>query len=149
MMVSLHVEDSPVGYKTPFGPPVKVTVGYNERETLQPANLNYTNFGRQWTHNWNGCIRISTTSCSHRAIRGGGSEDHPINPSNPNFAIFIPKSHSQILRVTPTRWDRLLPDGSKEVYQSLGESRLRKDLEPSGSARSSIRRATRSLYKYD
>jgi hypothetical protein len=38
----LHVEDTPVGYEPPFGPSVRVTIGYNERETLQPANLNYT-----------------------------------------------------------------------------------------------------------
>jgi hypothetical protein len=62
MMVSLHVEDTPVGYTPPFGPKVDVTIGYNERETLQPANLNYTNFGRQWTHNWNGSVRIMRTT---------------------------------------------------------------------------------------
>jgi hypothetical protein len=89
MMVSLHVEDTPVGYTPPFGPKGDVTIGYNERETLQPANLNYTNFGRQWTHNWNGSIRITTTTTATVVIRGGGSEDHPINPADPNYA-YIP-----------------------------------------------------------
>jgi YD repeat-containing protein len=117
MMVSLHVEDAPVGYAPPFGPAVEVRVSYNERETLQPANLNYTNFGRQWTHNWNGCIKITSTTAATVVIRGGGSEDHSLNPSNPN--AIHPKSHSRLLRVSPTRWDRLLPDGSREVYQSL------------------------------
>ena len=94
MMVSLHVEDAPVGYDPPFGPPVEVRVSYNERETLQPANLNYTNFGRQWTHNWNGAIRINTSAAATVVIRGGGSEDHPINPSDPNFSYIHPKSGS-------------------------------------------------------
>ena len=119
MMVSLHVEDTPVGYTPPFGPKVDVTIGYNERETLQPANLNYTNFGRQWTHNWNGSIRITTTTTATAVIRGGGSEDHPINPADPNYTYIHPKSHSQLVKVSPTRWDRLLVDGSKEVYQAL------------------------------
>jgi hypothetical protein len=44
MMVSLHVQDAPIGYDPPFGPSVEVRVGYDERETLQPANLNYINF---------------------------------------------------------------------------------------------------------
>jgi hypothetical protein len=44
MMVSLHVQDAPIGYDSPFGPSVAEGVGYDERETLQPANLNYINF---------------------------------------------------------------------------------------------------------
>ncbi|HEY5705897.1 MAG TPA: hypothetical protein VIS96_10020, partial [Terrimicrobiaceae bacterium] len=119
MMVSLHVGDTPLSYDPPFGPAIDLRVGYNERETLQPANLNYTNFGRQWTHNWNGCIRISTTTAATVVIRGGGSEDHPINPSNPNFSYIHPKSHAKLVKVSTTRWDRLLPDGSKKVYQAL------------------------------
>ena len=47
MMVSLHLEDAPLAYDPPFGPEVALRVSCNERETVQPANLNYTNFGRQ------------------------------------------------------------------------------------------------------
>ena len=47
MMVSLHLEDAPLAYDPPFGPKVALRVSCNERETVQPANLNYTNFGRQ------------------------------------------------------------------------------------------------------
>ncbi len=142
MMVSLHVEDTPVGYEPPFGPSVHVTVSYNERETLQPANLNYTNFGRQWTHNWNGSIRITTPSAATVVIRGGGSEDHPINPSDPNFSYVHPKSHAKLVKVSATRWERLLADGSKEVYQALvspdpqglGTFWLTQSIDPAGNA---------------
>jgi hypothetical protein len=44
------VEDIPLSYSPPFGPAVSLRVSYNERETLQPANLNFTNFGRQFRH---------------------------------------------------------------------------------------------------
>ena len=54
-------------------------------------------------------------------LRAGGSEDHPINPSDPSFGSIHPKSHSQLVKASPTRWDRLLPDGAKEVYQALTE----------------------------
>ena len=37
-----------------------------------------------------------------------------INPT----AIHL-KSHSRLQKVSPTRWERLLPDGSKEVYDAL------------------------------
>jgi hypothetical protein len=136
----LHVEDTPVGYEPPFGPSVRVTIGYNERETLQPANLNYTNFGRQWTHNWNGSITITTPTAATVVIRGGGSEDHPINPSDPNFSYVHPKSHAKLVKVFPTRWERLLPDGSKEVYQAL-VAPIRRDWEPFGSPSQSIPQA--------
>ena len=121
MMVSLHVEDTPVGYDPPFGPQVRLSVSYNERETLQPANLNSPTFGRQWTHNWSGCIRINTAAAATVVLRAGGSEDHPINPSDPSFGSIHPKSHSRLVKVSPTRWDRLLPDGAKEVYEALTE----------------------------
>jgi RHS repeat-associated protein len=122
MMVSLHVEDTPLGYDPPFGPPVELTVSYNERETLQPANLNYTNFGRQWTHNWNGCIRISSATTATVVLRGGGSEEHSLRPWDPHFSYIHPKSQAKLVRVSETRWERLLPDGSKEVYSALGSA---------------------------
>ena len=117
--VSLHIEDIPLGFDPPFGPTVEVRVGYNERETLQSANLNCSNFGRQWTHNWNSSIRIATTTAATVVVRGGGSEDHPINSSDSNFSYVDPKSQSRLVKVSTTRWDRFLPDGSKEVYQAL------------------------------
>ena len=119
MIVSLHLEDTPVGYSPPFGPSIGVKVSYNERETLQPANLNFTNFGRQWTHNWNGSIKVTTTSAATVVLRGGGSEDHRINPSDPGFSYLHPKSHAQLLKLGETRWERRLPDDSKEVYETL------------------------------
>ena len=115
MMVSLHLEDAPLGYDPPFGPKVELRVSYNERETVQPTNLNSTNFGRQWTHNWNGWIRIDGTHLAKVALRGGGLEEHDKNRPD---AIHL-KSHSRLQKVSATRWERLLPDGSKEVYDAL------------------------------
>ena len=119
MMVSLHVEDTPLGYTPPFGPAIGLRVSYNERETVQPANLNYTNFGRQWTHNWNGTIKVEETTKAKVVFRGGGMEEHQINPSDPNFVYIHIKSHSRLVKVSATRWERLMPDGSKEVYDAL------------------------------
>jgi hypothetical protein len=106
MMVSLHLEDAPRGYDPPFGAKVALRVSCNELETVQPANLNYTNFGRQWTHNWNGCIRIDGTHLAKVALAGGGLEEHDKNSPE---AIHL-KSHSRLQKVSPTRWERLLPD---------------------------------------
>ena len=92
MMVSLNVEDAPLGYNPPFGPKVEVSVSYNERETVQPANLNSTNFGRQWTHNWNGWVRIDGTHIAKVALGGGGLEEHDKNRPDgyPSEVAFAP-----------------------------------------------------------
>ena len=142
MMVSLHVEDAPLGYTPPFGPKVELIVSHNERETVQPANLNYTNFGRQWTHNWNAYLKIDGSTKAKVVLRGGGNEEHDIKPSDPNFIYIHLKSHSRLLKVSPTRWERLMSDGSKEVYEALvspdaegrGSFWLAQVVDPSGNA---------------
>ena len=52
MLVSLNINDEPVGYSPPVGPAVRFIVRYNQREARQPLNLNYSNFGPKWTFDW-------------------------------------------------------------------------------------------------
>jgi len=52
LLVSLNIEDTPVGYAPPVGPSVRFTVTYNQREANQPANFTYANLGTKWTFNW-------------------------------------------------------------------------------------------------
>jgi hypothetical protein len=89
-MMSLHVEDTPVGYDPPFGASVDVKVSYNERETLQPANLNYTNFGRQWTHNWNGSIRVNAIPLLRSSFEGAAAKIIPSIRRTRTLATSIP-----------------------------------------------------------
>ena len=49
------------------------------------------------------------------ALRGGGLEEHDIKRPD---SIHL-KSHSRLAKVSATRWERLMPDGSKEVYEAL------------------------------
>ena len=52
MLVSLNINDSPVGYSPPVGPPVWFTVRYNQRDAFQAANFTHSNFGPKWTCDW-------------------------------------------------------------------------------------------------
>ena len=52
MVVSLNLNDRPVGYAPPKGPPVYLTLTYNQREANQPANFSFFNVSPKWTLNW-------------------------------------------------------------------------------------------------
>jgi len=43
MLVSLNINDKPVGYSPPVGPAVRFMVRYNQREAYQPSNFAYSN----------------------------------------------------------------------------------------------------------
>ena len=55
MSVSLNLNDTPVGYTPPSGPPVYVRLAYNQREETDPygppAVPTYSNVGPKWTLN--------------------------------------------------------------------------------------------------
>src|SRR5262249_39474669 len=76
MLVSLNLKDTPVGYAPPKGPPVYVTVTYNQREAGQPANFNFFNVSPKWTLNWLSYISDDPTlpgANVSRYVAGGGT----------------------------------------------------------------------------
>jgi hypothetical protein len=48
MLVSLNINDEPVGYTPPVGPAIRFMVRYNQRE----ANQVFSNLGPKWTFDW-------------------------------------------------------------------------------------------------
>jgi Peptidase C39 family len=52
MLVSLNINDEPVGYAPPVGPAVRFTVRYNQRDAFQPSIFTYSNLGPKWTFDW-------------------------------------------------------------------------------------------------
>lgn len=48
MLVSLNIQDTPVGYVPPVGPEVKFHVNYDALEADQPQTLSYSNLGFLW-----------------------------------------------------------------------------------------------------
>jgi YD repeat-containing protein len=121
MMISLSVEDSPVGYSPPIGPSVQFTVRYHQREAFQPQIFTYSNFGAKWTSDWISYVEDNPSSPLQTPtiyMRGGGREtpsnyDPVTQASAPNY-----KSHATLVRTasSPIRYERRLPDGSVDVY---------------------------------
>jgi len=56
MLVSLCLNDTPLGYKPPVGPWVEFTATYNQNEAHQPTPFSYANLGPSWTCNWIGYV---------------------------------------------------------------------------------------------
>jgi hypothetical protein len=52
LLVSLNINDEPVGYTPPVGPAIRFIVRYNQRDAFQPSNFTYSNFGPKWTFDW-------------------------------------------------------------------------------------------------
>lgn len=120
MLVSLHAEDTPIGYNPPAGPAPFVKVYYNERETNYPANPNYTNFGPKWNHTWNSYIEVPYNPAAPTApptsamvlLRGGGVERHS---QTGGAWIIHPESGSKLV-FTTNSIQRQLNDGRSEYY---------------------------------
>ncbi|HEV2804206.1 MAG TPA: RHS repeat-associated core domain-containing protein [Chthoniobacterales bacterium] len=82
MLVSLSIEDTPVGYTPPRGPRMNFTVTYNQRETQQPAVMNYSNLGPNWTFNWLAFVwddpQVGYRPENTVYMRGGGSQTYSL-----------------------------------------------------------------------
>jgi RHS repeat-associated protein len=119
MLVSLYIEDSPVGYTPPRGPGMQFTVSYSQREANQPANFNYSNLGAKWTFNWLSYITDDPQNPSRDANvynRGGGTETY--TGFDPSAQTYLPQylNGAVLRRTSPTSYERRLPDGSIEVF---------------------------------
>jgi RHS repeat-associated protein len=121
MVVSLNLKDTPVGYAPPVGPPVYVSVVYNQREAGQPANLSFFNVSPKWTLSWLSYIQDDPTlpgASVSRYVAGGGYVNYfGYNSSN---GFFWPESVTKVdailRRTSDTAYHRFLPDGAEEIY---------------------------------
>jgi RHS repeat-associated protein len=121
MLVSLNLTDTPVGYKPQVGPSAKTTLVYNQREAMQAANMSFSNVGPKWTFSWLSYIQDDPNNPGSKvqSYASGGGGYFYINYSGGTFHVDTYDS-SQLLRIPPTgpatSYERLLPDGGKEVY---------------------------------
>jgi YD repeat-containing protein len=134
MLTSLHVVDEPLSYTPPVGPPVSFHVTYNQREAYKPAVFSYSNLGPKWTFDW-----ISYVSDTNQGggqvkvyLRGGGQETYVQQSSTSipgkmyNFYFNNDyMSHAQLMSSNTAlvngliNYQRLLPDGSKEIFAQV------------------------------
>lgn len=123
MLVSLHLEDIPVGYNPPAGPSAEFAVSYSQRDDVQSGTINHSSLGPRWTPHWLSYVTYNPNNASADAIlytRGGGQEI---------YTGFSPTGNTSAMTwATPTRlwrsgatgtltFQRLFPDGSKEIFE--------------------------------
>ena len=146
MLVSLNLTDTPVGYAPPKGPPVYVTLTYNQLEANQPASFTFFNLSPQWTTNWLGYINDNPAQPGASVMRyvpSGGS--YTYSNYNSQTGAFDPETDdASTLVITswnPIRYENRMADGSIEVYAhsdgAVGSSRrvfLTEVIDPAGNA---------------
>lgn len=119
MLVSLNIEDTPVGYTPPRGPAINFTVTYNQREANQPAVFTYSNLGAKWTFNWLSYVVDDPTNPLANAalyVQGGGTESYTrFDTARQAYAPQM-ESRAVLARTSPTTYERRLPDGSKQIF---------------------------------
>ncbi|HXP61986.1 MAG TPA: cysteine peptidase family C39 domain-containing protein, partial [Dongiaceae bacterium] len=118
MLVSLKLEDNPVGYQPPVGPSVRFVATCNQYESGQPANFSYSNLGQKWTFNWLAYITDNPSSPSSDVTYytdGGGTLAFTYDSHARAFAPEV-KSQTLLTRTTPNSYVLLHPDGSQYVF---------------------------------
>ena len=145
LVVSLNIEDTPVGYQPPYGYPVYFTATYNQREAGQPANFAYSNLGKKWTHNWLSYVTDDPAVPSSLSLATGGGGTQRFNGYNSTTQSFAPQvaSRSVMRRISssPIVYELEYPDGSKDRFAASDGSStaprkvfLTQRLDPHGNA---------------
>jgi hypothetical protein len=125
MLVSLNLNDTPVGYQPPKGPPVKIRLTYNQREASQPAVFSFFNVSPKWTLNFLSYIQDDPAAAGRSVLRyvaGGGSYDYTLNTYDSTTGAFSPERQGQaVLARIPatgpvTSYELRLPDDSKQIF---------------------------------
>ena len=130
MLVSLILNDAPVGYTPPVGPPVNFQVAYHQLEANQPATFYYSNLGQKWTCNWLAYITDNPTSpngdVSFYEDGGGTLNFTGFNTTSQSYA---PEQMTSALLIknSTSSYEMDFRDGSKKLFQqsdgSIGSSR--------------------------
>jgi len=130
MLVSLNINDRPVGYSPPVGPAVGFTVRYNQRDMDQPQNFTYSNFGSMWTFDWLSYITdIPSSPYSDVAyyIMGGGTRTFTDFDSATQTYAFQQYDQTKLTRTAPATYEMLSRDGSRKIFSqsdgSIGTTR--------------------------
>ena len=130
MLVSLNINDEPVGYSPPVGPAVRFTVRYNQREARQPSTFTYSNFGPKWTFDWLSYITDNPFSPAADVtyyIMGGGTRTFtgfvaagtpdPPNPPVPfDTYAFQQFDQTKLTRTSANTYEMLSRDGTRKVF---------------------------------
>jgi RHS repeat-associated protein len=126
LVVSLNINDEPLGYTPPAGPEVRFMVCYNQRDARQPSIFTYSNFGPKWTFDWLSYV----TDNPHNPladvtyyIMGGGTRTFAGFNNATQTYEFQQLDQTKLTRTSPTSYEMLSRDGTRKLFsQSDGVS---------------------------
>lgn len=117
MQATLRLDDIPLTYKPPYGPEMDFAIGYNHLEMNQPANFTFANLSPNWTFNWLSYLTVDASQNITVVVRGGGTEVYNYSALDNVNNVYSPDLTSQATMVVVNgHYERVLPDGSKEVF---------------------------------
>lgn len=121
MLVSLNINDEPVGYSPPVGPAVRFMVRYNQRDAFQPSNFAYSNLGPKWTFDWLSYVKddpVSPQNDVNYYIMGGGTRTFTGFQGGSQTSVFQQLDQTKLTRTStsPISYEMLSRDGSRKVF---------------------------------
>jgi RHS repeat-associated protein len=119
MSASLNIEDTPFGYAPPRGPRIDFIIIYNQRDPAPFHGFSCSNLGPRWGCNWFSYINDDPTDPSAKAtvfVPGGGTEVYSGFSSGTQTYSPDLQSQAVLVRISPSSYEKHLPDGSKLVY---------------------------------
>lgn len=120
MLATLHIFDSPLGYKPPVGPNINFRLDYQDLQVAQPVTFTYTNLGFNWNLNWVSYLTVDPlTDIATLRPPGGGAEVYA-----PSGGVYTPNriSLALLVDVGGGTYERRMKDGSKQVYDVADSS---------------------------
>lgn len=125
MLVSLNINDEPVGYSPPVGPAVRFTVRYNQRDAFQPANFLYSNFGHKWTFDWLSYVTddpANPLADVKYYIMGGGTRTFTGFSAGSQTSALQQLDQTKLSRVSPDSYEMLSRDGTRKVFSLAADT---------------------------
>ena len=130
---NLNITDTPIGYAPPRGPAVNLTVTYNYFDDSFVSYNNwvipYSNLGTFWNFNWLSYVDDpSATAAKQVYVPGGGTETYTFTTGSAVESDKQGLSQTKLVRTFNaghvTKFERVFPDGSKQVYAQANNDNL-------------------------
>lgn len=116
---SLTVSDTPLFYSPPVGHDIAFTFSYDQRDLTRGTNVNFSNAGPNWNLSSISYVEDDPNSLTNSVqcfLQGGGSEIYNGFSGTISNSLRHPASAAILNRVATDRYERLFPDGSREVF---------------------------------
>lgn len=114
-LASLNIDDIPLFYDPPAGPPVHFRVNYSQLEQNQPTTINFSNLGPLWNLSWVSYLTFDSNNARLRS-GDGGTELYTRFNSSTNTYDPDQSSYARLVKVSASQFERREGDGSKLVF---------------------------------